>query len=391
MTDAFNVGFERLEWHIEGAPTRLTYDHAEGGKLPRNHEWRPYRFCIQDVIFGTTVIRHVRELNRLRVDVFLTAEIAQYQPDCGVRWLASFLLCEAFKCGGSMEIEFTEFVEDGMIPSALCDLAAILEVPFESTSIEKGLISSSEATSLFGALVGYPEELRERLAELAAQQRLTIERVCYSILRGVWTLEEVESIVLGSEFGQLILSGEIQPEQRHLYSYVQFGARTALLAGFMDKKMKLREHMTEAGVALDLEDDERAIIAEVEGDIFAKWYSCPDEQLHVPWLQGGKQFIAEPNENIVVAARARDSIGLLRLLSSDIDLIGKRASQSFGEKYFILVPFDFNLHPMTDELRGQLIKRASALNVGICICPESVASLDAEVQKRFRSSRIMRE
>ena len=65
----FHVGMKRLTWHVEESPYRLNYNHAAGDKLPRNHIWRPYRFCVQDVLFGATVVRHAREHNCLEVDV----------------------------------------------------------------------------------------------------------------------------------------------------------------------------------------------------------------------------------------------------------------------------------------------------------------------------------
>ena len=389
--DWFEVGFNRLAWHVEESPQRLGYSHATGGKLPRNHLWRPYRFCVQDVLFGATVVRHAREHNCLEVDVFLTAEIPQYEPDSGARWLALFLLSEAYKCGGSMEIRFTKYVEGKRIPFALCQLAESVGAPFQTESIKQGRITPQEARDLFANLTGFSFELRERIDELDAQRRLSVERVCYSIHHGVWTLNEIESIVLSSPYPDMVLSGEIQPEQRHLYSHVLFQARSSLLGGFLDRKMALREHIDENGAAFDLEDDERNIIVEFEAAIYAKWYSCPDEPMLVPWLLGDKEYIINPSDNIVVLVRARDAIGIKQHLVKDIDLVGERAVQSIGEQYFVLVPFDFNDPYISDNERQAFINRAQSQQVGILVCPESTSTLDADVRKRFMSSRIMRE
>ena len=389
--DWFEVGFNRLAWHVEESPQRLGYDHATGGKLPRNHIWRPYRFCVQDVLFGATVVRHAREHNCLEVDVFLTVEVPQYEPDSGARWLALFLLSEAYKCGGSMEIRFTQHVEGKRIPFSLCQLAESIDSPFQQESIDQGCIPPQEARDLFANLTGFSPGLRERIDELDAQRRLSIERVCYSIHHGVWTLDEIESIVLSSPYPDMVLSGEIQPEQRHLYSHVLFEARSGLLGGFLDRKMALREHADESGAAFDLEDDERNIIIEFEAAIHGKWYSCPDESMPVPWLLGGKEHSVNPNDNIVVLIRARDATGIKRRLTSDIDLVGERAVQSIGEQYFVLVPFDFNDPHISDDERQALINRAQSKQVGIMVCPESISTMDAEVRKRLMSSRIMRE
>lgn len=389
--DWFEIGFNRLAWHVEESPQRLGYNHATGGKLPRNHVSRPYRFCVQDVLFGATVVSHAREHNCLEVDVFLTVEVPQYEPDSGVRWLALFLLSEAYKCGGSMEIRFTEYVEGKRIPMALCQLAESIDAPFQTKSIEQGRITPQEARDLFANLTGFTFELRERIDELDAQRRLSVERVCYSIHHGVWTLNEIESIVLSSPYPDIVLSGEIQPEQRHLYSHVLFQARSGLLGGFLDRKMALREHTDESGAAFDLEDDERNIIVEFEAAIYAKWYSCPDEPMLVPWLLGEQKYIVNPSDNIVVSVRARDAIGIKQHLAKDIDLVGERAMQSIGEQYFVLVPFDFNDPYISDNERQTFINWAQSKQVGIIVCPESTSTLDADVRKRFMSSRIMRE
>jgi len=94
----FQHGLNRLDWHMENLA--FQYDHEKGGQLPRNHVWRPYRFCVQDIILGITVIRHDRKYNRLEADVFLTAQIPEYEPDSGCRALALILLSDAYKSGG---------------------------------------------------------------------------------------------------------------------------------------------------------------------------------------------------------------------------------------------------------------------------------------------------
>lgn len=389
--DWFEKGFNRLAWHVEQAPHRLNYDHSTGGKLPRNHIWRPYRFCVQDVLFGTTVVRHAREFNCLEVDVFLTVEIPQYEPDSGAHWLAVFLLSEAYKCGGSMEIRFTDQVEGKRIPEALCWLAEKYDAPFHLESIEQGRISPQEARNLYANLTEFSFELRERIDELNLQGRLSIERVCYSVHHGVWTSSEIESIILSSPYPDIILSGEIQPEQRHLYTHILFEARSALLGGFLDKKIILREHVTEARGSFNLEDDERNVIIEFEPHSYAKWYSCPDESVPIPWLLREKQNFALPNDNIVAFVRARDAVGIQQHLINDIDLAGERMKHSIGERYFILLPFDFYDPAISETDRLRLTEHAQANQVGLLICPETTFTLDGEVRKRLMSSRIMRE
>jgi hypothetical protein len=106
----------RLEEYVNKFAVSHNYSHADGGNLPSNHEWRPYRYCIQDVLFGSVVVQHDRKFNRLNVDVFLTADIPEYDPLAPTQALTAFLLSQAFKCGGSMEIQFTEDGKPSKVP-----------------------------------------------------------------------------------------------------------------------------------------------------------------------------------------------------------------------------------------------------------------------------------
>lgn len=384
-------GIERLAWHIRESPFRLNYSHEAGGKLPRNHIFRPYRFCVQDVLFGATVVRHAREHNCLEVDVFLTAEVPQYAPDSGVRWLTAFLLSEAYKCGGSMEIRFTENVEGRQIPGALQRLAADINAPFEAESIRSGRILPQEARQLYVSLVDFSPSLRAKIEELNLQNRLSTERVCYSIYHGVWTLSEMESIILSSPYPDVVLSGEIQPEQRHLYSHILFQARNALLGGFLDRKLMLREHTDRTTGAFNLEDDERNVVIGFEPSIYAKRYHCPDESLVIPWRVDMQEGNVAANESVVVLVRARDAVRIKDHLTRDIDLASERAMLSTGEHYYILLPFDFQDPSVSDQERQALITYARSKGVEILVCPETTFTLDAEVRKRLMSSRILRE
>jgi len=95
-------GLDLLKSHMQRYNEMFHYEHKTGGKLPANHDWRPYRYCIQDVLFGAVVVQHDRKYNRLKVDVFLTADLPEYDPLAPAHALAVFLLSEAYKCGGSL-------------------------------------------------------------------------------------------------------------------------------------------------------------------------------------------------------------------------------------------------------------------------------------------------
>jgi hypothetical protein len=377
---------EVLEKHVEEYQAKFGYDHATGGKLPRNHDWRPYRFCIQDVLFGATVVRHLREANCLQVDVFLTAHIPEYDPLAGAQALTAFLLSEAYKCGGTMEIRFTNNVENGRVPAELQELAARYDVHFNETA--KGRVSPAEAKSLYATLTEFSAELQERINQLEQAGKLKMARACYVVHHGVWTKEQVEMIVLGSQRPDRILSGLTQPHQRHLYLHDLHYARAALLGGMLDRRLTKRERYGDDGTPYDLEDDIRSLIIKFEGEAFAKQYES-QEPILVPWLyEETRDVQIAPGISFWVLVRARDAADILMHLQADIKL-AEQLRQRTGQPTAILVPNDFMGLP--SDLGKRYAAQVQAARVGLMVCPETVSTLDADAAQRLAQSRILRQ
>ena len=198
----------KFHWHVKDFQKKFEYNHSKGGKLPRSHDWRPYRYCIQDVVFGMTVVRHERVYNCLEIDVFLTAKIQEYDVLAGAQALAVFLLSEAYKCGGTMELRF----KGGHIPEELQSLAARYNVDLGAGTS----ISSLAAKKFYAVLTGFNAAVQERLAEMELSGAISMSRACYSVHHGIWTREQVEMIVLGSQRPDSLLSGSAQPVAQRL-------------------------------------------------------------------------------------------------------------------------------------------------------------------------------
>jgi len=385
----FIGGLKTLEKHVKQIQERLGYDHAKGGKLPRNHEWRPYRFCVQDVLFGATVVRHYRDGNYLQVDVFLPVDIPEYEPDAGAKALTLFLLSEAYKCGGTMEIEFTKNVEGGHVPASIRRIAGRHGVKLS----RKNRLLPSESRQLYAALTDFSPELRAVLDELQEAGRLSIERACYAIHHGVWSKPEAEAIILSSHYPDSVLGGEILPEQRHLYLQDLQDARAALLGGYLDWRLAMKEHQDASGVTYDLEDDVRDLKITFDPKTYAKTYVCP-EDVPIPWLAGEpeKPTIVPAYTSIQVLVRARDATGLKVHMSRDILLAQQlwRDRRAKGDEgpVFILVPSDFyELGPQAEEL----ISTARKHQIGILVCPEFMLTLAEEAARRLARSRVIRD
>lgn len=223
-------GIEVLLRHID----RFGYDRAPGAKLPRATVWRPYRFAVQDVVFAATAIRHSQELKCTEVDVFLTDDFIEgYEEYAATKALALLLLSEAFRCGIPLALRFTDNVAGGRVPRALIQLAERQGIRIPNP--QAGWLRPAEGSQLYAALTGFPQPLRRRIQELTDNGLLSIERACYMIHHGVWTVPEVEGLIRGSPYLDLILNGNPQPEQRHVYHHVQIHTRAAILGGYLDR------------------------------------------------------------------------------------------------------------------------------------------------------------
>jgi hypothetical protein len=381
------VGLKTMEYHVR----RFEEEYLKVGKLPRNHVWRPYRFCVQDVVIGLVVVRHSLENNCLEVDVCLTSDVPEYEPGSGARTTSAFLLSEAYKCGGTMEIRFSEYVEGGRVPAALCRLAQDLGVGLNH--VADGRITPSEARQFYMALTGFSHGLYDQIVALSGQGRLSQERACYVVHHGVWTRPEVESIVFGSQHPDSIFGGDTLPEQRHLYMQDILHARAAILGGFLDRKMARRERV-EGDVAIDLEDDTRRVDIAFDPAFYAKTYRC-DEDLPVPWLidQGQSQSSVPAGHRLITLVRARDVTDLSLHFQHDLTIASKLAElsrqQPVSDLVFILAPRDFEELP--SDMRSHFLTDARARGVGIMVCPETTTSLDADASGRLANSRILRQ
>jgi len=379
------TGLSILEEHV----IKFERDYLSVGKLPRNFVWRPYRFCSQDVVLGLTVVKHSVDNNCLDVDVCLAADVPEFEEGIGVKVTTSFLLTEAYKCGGSMEIRFTENVEGGRVPVAICDLAEKLGVSLSYKA--QGRIAPSESRLLYLAISDFSQPLRNVIESLYQDRKLSIERPCYAFHHGVWSRAQIEQIILGGSTPESILGGDSLSEQRHLFLRDLMYASAAVMGGVLDHKLAKRER-NNGTEALDLEDDVIPLNINFDPNYYAKLYSS-EEGIIIPWAKDQPTRIVDPGNEIVVLIRAYHVEDMMLCLSKDIQ-IAKEISSNINKVnqtsyVYLLIPRDFeDLPPKT---QNNLVSYANSNNVGILICPETIIGLEAEGSRKLSSSRIMRE
>ncbi len=387
----FRTGIKRLEWHQKESPDKLEFNFMVGGKLPRKHQSRSYRFCVQDVVLGITVLS-LNQINQVEVDVFLTASIPEYESDSGARALALMLISEAFHSGGTMEIKFTKNVESGHVPQELVHLASNVGVEF--SNINEGIISSSETIQFYIALTGFSPQMRELLRSLDESGRISAVQVCYSIQRGIWERSEVEAIVLTAPNSARLLSGWGKPEYRHLNFQDVVNGRGAVLYGNLLRHLRARSHSLGEKLTL-LEDDDRELEVSLDGDSYAATFLCQQEDIKIPWLFKTKNEPMPENWDknsagrpFTVMIRARDGLDLMQNLSRDLYQAGQIHEENQTGPVYVLVPRDFE--KISSEFLSAINKEFPA-GTGIMVYREFVSALDEDVYQRLKRTRGLRE
>lgn len=384
------------------------HERKPGAKLPRGTETRPYRFCVQDVVLAIWTMEHRKDEADIGVEVFLTSEVYEkdtrqggyYDELAGATAATLTILSEAYRVGIPLRVQFGENVEGGCVPLDIVRLAVRHGVRLSHT--QQGRIEADEGRALYLALTGFPPRLRPPIDRLARQGLMSPERAAFIVHHGVWSLPEVEGIILASPHPDLVLSGDVMPEQRHLYQHVLAHSRLALMGGLLDRSLMNRDD-AEAQIqpgnkksGLDVEDDERDLdirtfplfhgreyvqrIAAVGG--ISDAMPLPDWECERTRLQ--------PGERLSVLLRPRVAASLTVELSGDIEQAVIRSKTELKPTVVaVAVPFDFHdLEPAQQEAFRRL---AAERGVVLMVCPETTRSLDQMAQKKMIASRIKKD
>ena len=400
------AGLRRLVSLTEGS----AHDRSAGAKLPRADELRPYRFAVQDVILAAWAMRHAKELDAIEVDAFVAAEVVDartgeggfYDELAGAHAALLAILSETYRVGARMQVRFTKNVEEGRVPLDVLRLATRHAVGLREP--ESGWIRAEEGRSLYAALTGFRPKLRKKLEELAKAGLVSMERAAYIVHHGVWSLPEVEGIILGSSYPDMVLAGEVQAEQRHLFDHVQTHARVALLGAYLDRALGARNHdlvAAENGQVLgkDAEDDERDLNIGFDPKYMAREYvllpnrhgSAPTAEDFAPLPSWEcEPMTLQPFERLVALVRPRTGPDLLEFLHADLQCAAARKAEKPDAKHVaVLVPFDF--HDLLPAWQRHFREEAQKLQVLLLICPETLRALDVIARKKMADSRIRQD
>jgi len=380
MATLRNALEEHLKWYDR--------DFVSRGKHPRDKDWRPVRFAVRDVILAWVVAKLQEKDNIIEVDVCLTYDPTAIPGRSGTKFAAIYILSQAYKTGSSMGIRFTENVEGGTVPIEIVDMADEYGVLLKEDHVHSGVITPKEARHLYLALTEFSPQARERVMELSLADKVSPERVCYMVHHLTYTKEEMETILLGSEFPEHILLGKVTPEEYFLYQDVVLRTRDAVLGGMLDRTLKLKEVVGENGGVVDLEENDRRISIGFDSRFFVKVYET-EEETPIPWTVN-RNLVIQAGEHLVVMVRARDWADFEYYFAQDLAAL-QTMKEAYTDKFnhfFLLVPR--NVLELEESVLENHRTQLAEIGVTLMVCPESVALLDRDVMGRLRECETMR-
>lgn len=370
--EARGAGLDRMLDEIGPA---YQQSHLSYEKRPRDFVVRPVRIACQNVIVGLAAIAQEASFDGLNVLAWQTCEVPHVATHEANRALAALTLCDAFQNGGTMEIRFDRggrvafgsqtFAYDGhpegQVPASLRRYGRTVGVMLGEE--DPGAIIPGEARELFLAVTPMRPELRERVEGEIGNRGTAPERLCFTLLSGVWREIELDWILATSPRGSSILAGGADWRERTARQAEMEICRTALMAGMLFARLDGRDAASgEDGPRL-VEDQRVGVDWHVDTELAAVSFAGRDPADPLPWL-GGR--VENPEEPLTVLPRS--------IVTAEVRETAARLAAS--GPVAILLPRD----APEPQLETGLVMR----------CPDRLSDLDKAVEAKLLTSRISR-
>lgn len=350
---------------------------------PRAKDWRPQRFALRDVFLGWLVSKYNYKESVILVDVFLSVDPpwANKGTFSGTKHLALYLLSKAYQDGSTMGIRFTRNVESGTVPLNIEALANSVGVALKFA--DEGFITPKEARMLWLALANFSPTALQKVMELSIANLVVPERICYLVHHGVWTIEDMEMILLGCEWPERILLSSATPREHQLYFDMVLRTRSVIQGEFLDRTLRQKELVDDKGNAYDLEGNDREMTIRFDPRFFAKVYEL-HEDTPIPWTKH-REWVMPKGTRIVAMVRAYDWPDLRNRFRYDLQAMQElMAAYQDGTptQFFYFVPRDvFSLSK--DENLEDYEKFLEHMGATLMVCPELLVRLDEDAINRL--------
>lgn len=336
-------------------------------RRPRKRDRRPIQLACQNVIVGLATVAQDARFDGLRVSDFVTCEVPHLATHEANRALLALILCDAFQSGGTMELRFGGAGKDVQVPAVLGRFARTLGLT--AGEEDPCAITPGEARKLFLAVTPMPDELRSRCSVTMDRGVMAPERLCFTLMSGTWGAVELAYLLGTSARAASILTGGTEFSRRPERLAEAEVCRAALMSGMLFRRLSSKD--TAIGgpqgvrvfddlathLMFSILDDEGAVaFTGFSGSL--PWWSS---QMPCPTLDRTIPLIIVPR-----GMPTPDDVRLVR------DLQERYADWAIA----LLTPAD-----TADILPRQL---------PVMRCPDKLAELDAQIERRNLAMRIGR-
>ncbi len=342
---------------------RYQQEYVNKGARPRGSVLRPIQLACQNVIIGLAALRHDSVFDGLRVVVYLTCEAPHVGAHEGDRAMLGMMLCDAFQNGGTMEIRFGDRRREETVPPAIARFGRTAGVPVGQE--DPACISPAEARDLFMAVTPMPEELRMRCEELFDRGILSPERLCFTLMAGVFTAIELDYIVAVTGRAGSILRGGATAVTSGSGSAEIEVCRAALMVGMLQRFLDGQDAAGASSTAVRVfEDGQQRISWSVLDSAAAVMIEGAES---VPW--GFRSRDGDHADAIICVPRGLP-------IPADVGLVRELEEQYPGIAVALLVPADM----------AELLPAGTP----VMTCPDRLVDLDADIERRLTSLRVGR-
>lgn len=343
---------------------QLNASGGKGGERPRSFVQRPVQLACQNVIIGLAVLQQDSTFDGLRVRDYLTCEAPHLATHEANRAMAALFLCDAFQCGGTMEIRFGPPDRRQPVPAALrrYGRAQGIEIGAE----DPAAVTPAEARRLFMAVTPMPDDLRMRTAAWFDRGLLSPERICFTLMASVWSALELDYLLATSPRALSILEGGAPTELRRARLAEAESCRAALMAGMLHRRVTAHDGAGVGSGVRVFEDAREATPWTVLEETGAVAIAMNPAQL--PWRALGRAPDPAPGrEAAILLPRALPT-------PMDLDQLRACAAEHPDAEVLLLVPTDM----------AELVPS----DIPLLVCPDRLGELDAAIERKLGASRI---
>ena len=288
----------------------------------------------------------------------------------------TLILSDAYRNGTSMEVRFTRFdlkerarVADN-IPKNLFDSLNPFGIKLQRQG--EGIITHDESINIFSSLLGIQEDAKAKIKKLELINEATLQGICFLINSRVWTIEQINWLIINTDRVKAIIFGRDNPENRINYSESLCMGRSVCAL------TKLKEKIETSS-----DEEVNEVVVKIKGEFFQLTSFKP---CSIDWLPDNEYYDIEEGETITVLSRPRAKwMDFEKQIIEDITTI----RQEKGKK-IILYSGELFQYENLNGMQSAIRKTEDLSQLEIFITPISAEELDEEVIAKMKKARTYR-